>query len=158
MNWSVADFVVFGALLGGVGLLYGLAARRTANGAFRSAVGVALASAFLLIWANGAVGLIGDERNDANLMFLGVLAVAVIGAAAARLRPPGMAGAMYVTAVAQLAVAVVALVGDLGSGGAAWPWDLLGITGLFTTLWVTAGRLFAVAARTQGPRASRSWR
>lgn len=158
MDWSVADFVVFGALLGGAGLLYGIAARRTANGAYRSAAAVALASAFLLIWANGAVGIIGDERNDANIMFLGVLAVAVIGAAAARLRPPGMAGAMYATALAQVAVAAIALVGGLGAGGPAWPWELLGITGLFTALWVTAGRLFALAARTQDPSESRSRR
>ena len=30
--------------------------------------GVALAAAFILVWVNGAVGVIGTERDDANLI------------------------------------------------------------------------------------------
>ncbi len=48
--------------------------------AYRFAVGVALAAAFLLVWMNLAVGLIGSEDNPANLMYFGVLAVGFIGA------------------------------------------------------------------------------
>ena len=38
--------------------------RKTGDAAYRTAVGVALAAAFLLIWVNGAVGIIGSENND----------------------------------------------------------------------------------------------
>jgi hypothetical protein len=39
--WDVTDFAVFGALLAGVGVSYELAARKTGNSAYRSAVGLA---------------------------------------------------------------------------------------------------------------------
>ena len=63
MAWNVEDFVVFGAMFAGVGIVWALA-RRTANGRpYRVAVGVALVAAFLLIWINGAVGVIGHGRS-----------------------------------------------------------------------------------------------
>ena len=45
------------------------------NTAYRWAVGVALAAAFILFWVNGAVGIIGADGDDANSMYYGVLAV-----------------------------------------------------------------------------------
>lgn len=151
MGWSPADYVVFGALVGGVCVACRLAARRLAGRSYRLALAFAVAAAFLLVRANGAVGIIGNERNDANAMFLGVLGIAAVGTAMARLGPRGIARTLYATALAQVVVASIALVGDLGSGGPVWPWDLLGITGLFATLWLLTGRPFAVAARTSGP-------
>ena len=71
VNWSLFDFIVMGILLFGTGLTYELAARKAGNIAYRTAVGVALAAAFILIWVNGAVGIIGTERDDANLMYGG---------------------------------------------------------------------------------------
>ncbi|MGH6903735.1 MAG: hypothetical protein ACREIR_13455 [Geminicoccaceae bacterium] len=62
--WDVADFAFFGALPVGAGVTYELAARKTGNTAYRAAVGVALAAAFILVGVNGAVGVIGTERDD----------------------------------------------------------------------------------------------
>ncbi len=70
--------------------------------ACRSAVGVALATAVILMWVNGAVGVIGSENNDANLMYFGVLAVGIIGAVIARFQPRGMALALFATALATI--------------------------------------------------------
>ena len=89
--WSLADFVVAGALIFGTGLSYVLVARKAGNIAYRAAVGVALAAAFILVWMNLAVGVIGTEDEPANLMYVGVLAVGIIGAIIARFRPHGMA-------------------------------------------------------------------
>jgi hypothetical protein len=94
VNWDIFDFAVFGAMLLGVGVVYALAKRRASNTTYRFAIGVALAAAFLLVWVNGAVGIIGNENNDANMMFFGVLLVGVVGAIIARLRPKGMAMAV----------------------------------------------------------------
>jgi hypothetical protein len=44
-------------------------------------------AAFILIWMNLAVGIIGSEDNPANLMYGGVLAVAIVGAFMVRFRP-----------------------------------------------------------------------
>ncbi len=80
MAWDVVDFTVFGAMLLGVGVIYTLAKRKADNTAYRFAVGVALAATFILIGVNGAVGIIGDESNHANMMYFGVLAVGITGA------------------------------------------------------------------------------
>jgi hypothetical protein len=70
--WDAADFAFACALVVGVGVAYELAARMTGNSSYRAAVGVALAAAFILVWANGAVGIIGNEENPANFRRHGV--------------------------------------------------------------------------------------
>ena len=147
--WGVGDFAIFGALLIGVGVTYELAARMAGTTAYRSAVGVALAAAFILVWVNIAVGIIGTERDDANLMFGGVLAVGIIGAITARFRPHGMALALFATALAQVLVAVIALIAGFGSAGPTWPLEMLVLTGLFVALWLISAWLFRKAARQQ---------
>ena len=150
--WDVADFAVAGALLVGAGVTLELAARRTGNGAYRAAVGVALGAAVILVWVNGAVGVIRSESNDANLMYGGVLAVGVIGALIARFRPHGMARALLATALAQALVAVIALIAGLGSTGPIWPRDILMLTGFYVALWLGSASLFQKAARGEAER------
>jgi hypothetical protein len=144
MTWGLADFAIFGAMLAGACGTYELAARMTGNGAYRAAVGVALAAAFILVWMNLAVGIIGSEENPANLMFGGVLAVGVLGAITARFQPQGMARALVATALAQALVAVIALL-------AGWGYTALILAGFFVALWLTSAELFRRAAREQGP-------
>ena len=146
MAWDIVDFIVFAAMVSGVGVIYTLAKRKADNAAYRFAVGVALAAAFILIWVNGAVGIIGDESNDANMMFFGVLAVGIIGAIIARLESTGMVRAMCATALAQAAVAAIALIAGLGSSAPIWPKDILVMTGLFVALWLLSAWLFRKAA------------
>ncbi|WP_207484363.1 hypothetical protein [Arenibaculum pallidiluteum] len=154
VDWDEADFLVFGAML--VSACGGLerAARMTSSIAYRAAMGVALAAAFILVWMNLAVGIIGSEDNPANLMFGAVLAVGIIGAAMARLRPRGMARALLATALAQSSVTVIALIAGLGSTGPGWPGGILSLTGFFTALWVGSALLFRKAAREQLPAAA----
>lgn len=149
VDWDLADFVVAGALLFSAGLTYTLVAGRMGNAAYRAGVGVAVAAALLLVWANLAVGLIGAEDNPANLMYLGVLAVAVVGAVSARLRPQGMARAMFATAFALALVALTALI----AFGYLWrePLEVLGVNGSFAALFLASAWLFRRAARAQPP-------
>lgn len=149
MDWDIFDFAVFGAMLLTVAVIIALAMRKSSNTAYRSAAGVAVAAAFLLVWVNGAVGIIGNENNDANMMFFGVLAVGFIGGLIARFQPKGMARAMYATAFAQVMVAVIALVARLGLEGNSWPWDVAVLTGFFAALWLLSALLFRRAARRQ---------
>ena len=126
-----------------------LGAKKPDNTAYKSAVGVALVAAFFLFWVNGAVGIIGTSRNDANLMYAGVLAVGGIGAIIARFQPHGMAYALFATALAQALVAVFALIAGLGSTAPIWPRDILMLTGFFVALWLGSAWLFRKAAREQ---------
>ena len=140
-----------GALLIGVGLAVELASRKTGAAAYLAAVGLALGSVLLLGWVNGAVGIIGSEDNKANLMYGGVLVVGAIGAIIARLKPEGMACALFATALTQTLVAVIALVGRLGSPYSG-PLEIVTINGFFVALFVGSAVLFWKAARGQPDR------
>lgn len=145
VSWTVGDFVVAGALLAGTGIAFELVAGKAGNLAYRAAAGIALLAALLLVWLNLAVGLIGSETNPANLMYVGVLAVGIIGAIVARLRPGGMARALFATALAQAIVAVIAIGFELGPPSSALA--ILGVNGLFVALFAGSAWLFQSAAR-----------
>ena len=149
--WTVSDFVFAGALIFGTGLTYELVARKAGNIAYRFAVGVALAAAFLLVWINLAVGIIGDSGDPANSMYVGVLAVGLVGVIIARFRSPGMARALFATALAQALVAVIALILGLGSGSPPGVLGILILNGFFVALFVGSAFLFRYAARERTP-------
>ena len=137
--WDAADFIIFGAMLGAAGLGYEFATRMSGDKAYRAAFAIALVAAFLLVWINLAVGIIGTEDNAANLMFAGVLAVAALGAIIALFRPAGMARALVATAIAQAMVAVISQIAG---------WGFIGpITVVFVALWLLSAWLFHKAAK-----------
>jgi hypothetical protein len=113
--------------------------RAKEGGAFgyRAGVGVAATAALLLIWLSVALGT--EDDNSGGLMYLGVLVLGV-GAVVARLRPQGMARALFATAVAQALVAGIAMI--------AWGQyvELLLLNGFFIALWVGSALLFRRAA------------
>ncbi|MDE0899821.1 MAG: hypothetical protein OSA81_12455 [Longimicrobiales bacterium] len=137
-----------GAMLIGVGIAIEVASRKTSKSTYRAAVGLALGSGLLLGWVNGAVGIIGSADNQANLMYGGVLVVGATGAVIARFQPKGMARALFAAALAQTLVAVIALVGGMGSG----PLDIVTINGFFVSLFVGSAVLFSKAARDRTDR------
>lgn len=149
VDWDVADFATFGALLAGVIVPFDIAVRKTSDTAYLAAAGVALAAAFLLIWLNLAVGIIGNEGDPANLMYAGVLATGVIGAIIARFRPRGMARVLLATAFAQALVAGIAVIAGLGA-----PWSgparILVLNGFFVVVFAGSAWLFSRVARTGG--------
>ena len=118
---------------------------------YRFATILALATAFILVWLIGAVGVIGVEGDPFDLMYFGVLAVGLIGAIAARLQPHGMARALFATAFAQALVTFVALVvGKHQSSVSSVP-EILILNGFFIALFLGSARLFRNAARQETP-------
>jgi hypothetical protein len=150
--WSPADFAVAGVLLIGTGLVYRLAATKAGNGAYRAAAGVALGAVFVLVWLVGAVGVIGEEGDRADLMYGGVLAVGVIGGIVVRFRPEGMARVLLAMAGVQALVAVIALSAGKHQVPNSSVLEILGLNGLFVALFIGSAWLFRHAAREQ-PRA-----
>lgn len=57
VNWSPADFAIFGLMLVVACGLLELVVRLTQNGRYRLIAGIGIASAFLLVWAQLAVGI-----------------------------------------------------------------------------------------------------
>lgn len=153
--WTLSDFVIMGVLVFGTGLLFELALAKTESTVYRAAAGLALAAGFLLFWVNAAVGVIGAAGNDANMMYLGVLAIGIGGAIGAGFEPRGMARAMVATTLAQLGVGAIALVGGLG-GAASGPFELLALNGFFAALFLTSAWLFRRAAGSPSTAAARA--
>ena len=147
VDWTLSDFLVMGALLGTCGLILELATRWSDNLAYRFGATVAVAASFLLIWVNLAVGFLGDEGNPANLMFLGVIGVAIVGAILARARAAGMAQALMATAAAQLLAGVVGYNAGWASAGSQGVFEVTMGTTLFTSLWLLSAFLYGKAAR-----------
>jgi hypothetical protein len=138
VNWTLRDFLTFGTMLAVACGTYEIAARSTRSVAYRMGVGIAVAASFFLVWINLAVGIIGSETNRANLLFAGVIAVAILGAVVARFRPAGMSRAMVVAAIAEALVPVIAM--------SVAP-EVLGLTGVFVAMWLVSAWCFRIAAR-----------
>jgi hypothetical protein len=114
VNWGPMDFAIMGVLVLGAGLLFEYASSRGGSVAHRAAVGIAVLAGIGLVWVNLAVGMIGDEGNPANLMYVLVLFVALVGAAIGRFEPREASIAMFATAATHIVVVVIALVAGLG--------------------------------------------
>jgi len=150
VNWSLLDFIVMGILLFGAGLTYILISRISVSIVYRTAVGIAVLAGLLLIWINLAVGIIGSEDNPANLLYIGVLAIGIIGAWITHLRPFGMVRTMFATALAQMLVPVIVLI--IWRSALDESPGLVGVfvlNAIFASLFVVSALLFRSVARRQ---------
>ena len=138
-DWDVGDFVAMGALLAIACGGYEIATRMSSNWAYRAGAAVAILTCFLTVWVNLAVGMVGDEDNPANLLFGGVILVAMVGAILSGFRPRGIARSMQVAAIAQGVLAVYAFVA--GDRVAALP------IAFFVVPWLLGAHLFLKAAQ-----------
>ena len=156
VDWTTFDFMVWGGMLLAACGVCELALRASRNWAYRAGAAVGVGTAFLLVWANLAVGVIGSEEHPANLLYLGVLAIGVAGAVSARLRARGLARALVVMASAHLLIGALALAAGWGSEGENWPQVIIVANGVFAGLWLLSAVLFRRAAREQpAPGAAR---
>lgn len=121
----------------------------TSNIAYRSAVALAAGTALFLVWGIGALGVIGVEGDRADLMYFGVLAMGLSGAIVARFQPDGMARAMFVTAAATVLVGLIALVLGKHQAEHTSILEILGLTGMFATLFAGSAWLFRSAAQAE---------
>ena len=139
VNWTGGDFILAAVIFSIVGGLIELAVRRSSNWYFRFGAIFAVLAGFIVVWSNLAVGMIGNEDNPVNLLFLGVLFVAIIGSILARFRSALLSYTMLAAGAAQASIAVFA--GILGT-------DMRG--GIFTLIlagfWIISSALFYAAS------------
>ena len=146
MNWTASDFLFAGLLIGSVGLVLEIAVRRTSDRSYRAAVGCATAAAFLTIWSNGAVGIIGSEDNGANALFNLVPLIALLASAVVRFRAAGLSRVMLAVATLQVLVTVAVLGMGWNERASIWPRELVYSAVGYGGLWFASARLFRVAA------------
>jgi hypothetical protein len=145
VKWGVFDFVLIGALLMGTGLSYIVITRSRSSTAFKAGTALALLTGLFMIWANLGVGLIGSGPNFANLMYVAVVAVAIIGTVMAR-DASGMERTMYATAGTLGLIAIVALVAMRQLDGSS-AIEIIGVNGFFAALFAASGLLFRAASK-----------
>lgn len=144
MAWDLFDFVLMGAVLSGVGLAYEFIAKKSEKTVYRAAFAIGLLGALLLVWINGAVGIIGSENNPANLLYGAVFVVGLLGSLLSRFKARGMAYTLFIAAIVQFLVPLFALF--------VWPakatWGEPGVIGVlilnavFALVFALSGLLF----------------
>lgn len=107
VQWTGLDFVVAGVLLAALIGAAELAVRLSDDWLYRAGAAVAVVAAFLMLWAQGAVGLVGSENDLFNLLFLLPLGMGAIGALAARFRARGLSLTLWAMAAMQAATVIV---------------------------------------------------
>jgi hypothetical protein len=153
VNWSVADFILMGALLFGTGFAYVVVIRHMTNMVYRSGMALAFGTTLFMIWANLAVGLIGSGPNLGNLLYFGVVVVVIISTVLSRLKPEGMERAMYASAIAVVLVAVIALLANMHEYSGSSMVEIVGVSMFFATPYTIAGLLFRNVAEEQSTSA-----
>lgn len=138
VTWDARDFMIMGVMLATACGICELAALASSNGAYRIAADIAVGTAFLTVWSNLAVGMIGSEANPYNLVFAGVIGVALLGSTLVRFEASGMMKAMILAAVVQAAAGAVGLTAD--ARGALFSMA-------FSGLWLLSALMFRVAVR-----------
>lgn len=131
--WTASDFVLMAVLLGSVGAGIEFLVARGGSVFARLGAIVMVLTAFLTIWVNLAVGMIGSEDNPYNLLFLANLALVLIAGIWVRLEPGAMVKVALLAALVQAALAL----GGLGS-------DQRGaiFSAVFALFWLFAAALF----------------
>lgn len=156
VNWSPIDFIFMGALIFGIGFSYVLATRFVSNIVYKVAIGAALGSTFLMIWSNLAVGLIGGGPHWGNFMYMGVIAVGIIGTILSRFTPAGMERAMYAMAFSFVLIAGIALSANMQEYPQSSVVEIIGVNGFFALLFSVAGLLFRYVALEQSKQVQKS--
>ncbi len=131
-----------GCLLFGIGIAAELSSKLTGRAAYRTALLLAVLSILILGWVTTAVGIVGSEYNDLNLMYGGVIVVAIVGVILARFRSRGMSRAMYATALAQVVATTIAFSPGLNAPFG-WAFELVAVNGFFFALFIGSAVLFS---------------
>lgn len=107
VQWTGFDFAVAGAMLAALIGAAELAVRLSDDWLYRAGVAVAAVAAFLMLWVQGAVGLVGSENDLFNLLCLLPLGVGAMGALVARFRAGGLSRTLWAMAAVQAGTVVV---------------------------------------------------
>lgn len=140
VDWTMSDFVVMGVLLAAACGSYEVVTRLSGDWLYRAAAGVAILAGFLLVWANLAVGLVGDGDTAYNLGFFGVLGVGVVGALMTRFRAGGLSLTLVAMALVHAAIAGLALASGVDRVGSS-------LSLLWLAPWILSAILFQMSAR-----------
>lgn len=140
VEWNAIDFVFAGVLLASLGIGLEIAVRVGRNSIHSLGLAIASVTGFLTLWANAAVGFIGDEGEPVNIAISLMVIVAVLATLAARFRPVILRWVFALVALGQIAAGIYAEIAMPGHG-VEW-----GVLIAFAGLWSAAALCFQRAA------------
>jgi hypothetical protein len=132
-TWQLSDFVVWAVLISAACALADWGSRGRSR-RYQLAVLMTVATGFIMLWANLAVGLVGGEDNPLNLAFFAILAIGMAGALIYRGQARGLARTLGCMAAAQIIYGFWLY--------AAKDVSVIGATTVFSAVWLTAAVLF----------------
>ncbi|MBO6622178.1 MAG: hypothetical protein JJ892_14135 [Balneola sp.] len=147
--WTLSDFVFAGVLLFGTGASFTVVLHKMENNFYRIGAGIALISTLFLVWVNGAVGIVGHEGEQINLLYFIIPAVGLIGAFLSRFRSRGLCYTLCIMAVIPMVIAIIALPGYMQEPPHNSATQILGINMFFTVLFSLSAISFRNAVRDQ---------
>ena len=147
VQWSLLDFATMGTLIFSIGIAYRLIIRSSPNFAYQIASTLAFGAVFLMVWANLAVGLIGSGANLANVLYMVVPGVAIVGAFLSNSNPGKMERSMYATVIALAVVTLIALLTKSSEYRSSPTTEILAISGFFFLLFIAAALIFRLATK-----------
>lgn len=141
VDWTAGDFAVAALLLatGCAGLEWLFAGQDRHR---RAGIVVGAATPLLLVFVNGAVGIVGETGNPANGMFLVIIGFALAGALLVRFRTGGLMAVALICAGLTVAVLLLAQFGR----GAAVP----AVAYVLTAPWLVSALLLHRAQSREG--------
>lgn len=150
--WTLSDFLIAGLLLSCTGAAFVLALHKMENNSYRLGVGIALISTLFLVWANLAVGIVGNESEDINVLYYIIPAIGLVGAFLSRFQSHGLSYTLSAMAVIPLIIAIVALMGYLQEPPHNSATQILGINMFFTVMFSLAAISLRNVARDENEK------
>lgn len=145
VDWTGSDFLFAAVLLGMLGAGMELAVRSARNTPQRLGIALAVLGGFLTLWSNAAVGIIGSESEPTNLLFVGMVVLALVASLALKLRPAGMRWLMAALSAGQFVVGIVAGLWTMPGHAVEW-----GVLAFFALIWGASAGAFHRARRLAG--------
>ena len=147
--WTFTDFIFAGGLILGTGCSFILFAQKESDLIFRVATGLALFSTLFMIWANLAVGLIGNESDPINLLYFVILAIGIAGTFIAKFKPVVMARVLFIMATGIIAITIYALISEWREVAGSSLLEVIGVNALFVVLFMISAGLFQYSDMTK---------
>lgn len=147
VQWTLADFMVAGGLL--YGSLFGFRWMTSQRPSRLFSIGAALGivSALIMVWATLAVGIIGNEAEPINQLYLCLAAGLVVFGAISRFGALALSRLMWSAALIQALIPAGAyLFAGLGLSTAQWAFTAV-FSGCLAALFAVSGAVFRRSAQ-----------
>lgn len=145
MQWDVVDFVIVWLLLFTSFFAYKVLAQKT-NLMYRIATGITVLTALFMTWVNLGVGIVGSGPNIPNLLYGAIPVIGFLGAIMVRFKPLGMARTLFVMAIVNAVIALIAIIGSNLYSAEDATIQIILFNGFFIVLWTAAGLFFRNAS------------